>query len=51
MGNNAATGVGMEEAPVSLQDGVNGIIDKLDKSTREETSGTFISFDGEHVAW
>ena len=51
MGNNAANGVGMEEAPISLQEGVDGIIDKLDKSTREKDSGTFISFDGEHIPW
>jgi norsolorinic acid ketoreductase len=51
MGNNAANGVGMEEAPVSLQDGVDGIIDKLDKSTRERNSGTLITFDGECIAW
>jgi norsolorinic acid ketoreductase len=46
MGNNAANGVGMEEAPISLQDGVDGIIDKLDKSTRELSSGTLITWDG-----
>jgi norsolorinic acid ketoreductase len=51
MGNDAATGVGMEQAPLSVEDGVNGIIDKLDKSTREKDSGTFISFDGEHIPW
>jgi norsolorinic acid ketoreductase len=51
MGNRSANGVGMEEAPVSLQDGVDGIIDKLDKTTREKSSGTFISFDGQSIAW
>ena len=51
MGNNAAYGVGMEEAPVALQDGVAGIMDKLDKATREKTSGTFVTWDGEQIAW
>ncbi len=51
MGNDAAIGVGMKEAPLTIGDGVNGIIDKLDKSTREKSSGTFISFDGEYIPW
>jgi norsolorinic acid ketoreductase len=51
MGNSAANGVGMEEAPVSLREGVGGIIDKLDKATREKSSGTLITWDGEDVAW
>lgn len=51
MGNNAAAGVGMKEAPLSMEDGVKGMIDKFDKSTREKDSGTFISFDGEHLPW
>jgi norsolorinic acid ketoreductase len=51
MGNNAANGVGMEEAPISLQEGVDGIIDKLDNSTREKSSGTLVTWDGEYIAW
>lgn len=51
MGNDAATGVGMEQAPLSVEDGVNRIVAQLDKSTREKSSGTFISFDGEAVPW
>lgn len=51
MGNDAATGLGMKEAPLTVEDGVNGIIDKLDKATREKGSGTFISFDGEYIPW
>jgi len=51
MGNDAATGVGMKEAPLTVQDGVNGIIAQLDKTTREKSSGTFISFDGESIPW
>ncbi|KAE8447505.1 hypothetical protein EG329_010635 [Mollisiaceae sp. DMI_Dod_QoI] len=51
MGNDSAKGVGMEEAPVSVEEGVAGIIDKLDKATKEKSSGTFLSFDGEPVGW
>jgi hypothetical protein len=32
----------MNEAPVALQDGATGTMDKLDKVTREKTTGTFV---------
>lgn len=43
LGNHAAAGVGMEQAPVTVEDGVKGVVDKIDKATREETSGRFVS--------
>ncbi|KAI9733425.1 MAG: hypothetical protein M1834_003509 [Cirrosporium novae-zelandiae] len=48
---DATTGVGMSEAPVTVQDGVNGVIDKIDNATREKTSGTFVTWDGEQLGW
>jgi hypothetical protein len=33
----------MKQAPVSVETGVVGVIDKIDNATREETSGAFIS--------
>jgi norsolorinic acid ketoreductase len=51
MGNSAANRVGIEEAPVGLREGGDGIIDKLDKATREKSSGTLITWDGEDIAW
>ena len=41
----------MKEAPLTVKDGFNGIIDKLDQSTQEKSSGTFISSDGKYIPW
>ncbi|KAL2074287.1 hypothetical protein VTL71DRAFT_8065 [Oculimacula yallundae] len=43
LGNHAATGAGMEQAPVSVEDGIKGVIDQIDRATRESTSGRFMS--------
>jgi norsolorinic acid ketoreductase len=41
----------MVAAPVPVQDGINGMITQIDKATREETSGKFMSFDGSEIPW
>ena len=51
MGNAGAKANGLEEAPVTLKDCVDGMIDKIDSATREKTSGTYVSFDGKHINW
>jgi norsolorinic acid ketoreductase len=51
MGNSAAVGAGMEEAPTPLEEGVEGIVKQLDKATREETSRKFVSFNGDIIPW
>jgi hypothetical protein len=33
------------------EEGVKFIIDKIDNATREETSGTFVTFNGEPLGW
>jgi len=51
MGNGGAVANGMEEAPVTLNDSVAGMVSKIDGATREKTSGTFQSFDSEFIGW
>ncbi|TVY81853.1 Norsolorinic acid ketoreductase [Lachnellula suecica] len=51
MGNRGATNNGLEEAPTTVQECVDGMIDKIDGATKEKTSGTFVSADGEKVIW
>ncbi|KAH8684204.1 hypothetical protein BGZ60DRAFT_366304 [Tricladium varicosporioides] len=51
MGNQGAKSSGMEEAPVTLEDSVNGMLTKIDHATREATSGTFQSFDDTKFPW
>lgn len=41
----------MEAAPISVEEGVKGIIKQVDEATREETSGTFVTFDGKPLGW
>ena len=51
MGNYGAAAHGMTEAPVEVEDGVKGIVSQIDKATREDTSGKFVSFDGAEPSW
>ncbi|KAI5211463.1 hypothetical protein AUEXF2481DRAFT_76477 [Aureobasidium subglaciale EXF-2481] len=51
MGNHGAESVGMEIAPVSLDQSVEAILEKIDNATRDETSGTFQSFDNTKRQW
>lgn len=51
MGNAGAAAHGLAEAPVTIKDSIDGIVDKIDNSTRKDTSGTFVSFDGVKYPW
>jgi norsolorinic acid ketoreductase len=51
MGNAGALANGLTEAPVTLKASIDGMMSKIDDSTREETSGKYVSFDGEHINW
>jgi len=51
MGNDGAVANGLEEAPVTLKDSIDGMVSKIDVATRAETSGNFISFDSQSIAW
>lgn len=50
MGNHAAAGAGMEQAPVSVEDGIKGVVNQIDRATREGTSGRFMSAQGGDTA-
>ncbi|KAH7144180.1 hypothetical protein B0J13DRAFT_40732 [Dactylonectria estremocensis] len=51
LGNHAAQSSGLSEAPVAVEDGVNGILNVVDKATREKTSGRFWSWDEQELQW
>jgi len=51
MGNGAAVTVGMEDAPVTLDESVAGLTKSIDNATRETMGGVFASFDGKTHAW
>ncbi|CZT05530.1 related to ketoreductase [Rhynchosporium agropyri] len=43
LGNHAAVGAGMEQAPAPVEDGIKALVDQIDRATRELTSGRFMS--------
>jgi len=51
LGNDAAKSAGMNAAPVPIAEGVNGVISQIDGATRENTSGKFMSYNGEQLPW
>jgi len=52
MGNGGARAFGLEEAPMSLETSMKGVLELIDNATREKTSGTFQSADPEvPCAW
>ena len=60
-GNKGANTLGLAQAPVSLEDSVNGILSRIDGATREKSSGKFWNYkatrgnpwdiDSEEVPW
>ncbi|RKK90870.1 hypothetical protein BFJ71_g11227 [Fusarium oxysporum] len=51
LGNHAAQSSGLSAAPVSVQDGVNGIVSVIDGATRNATSGRFLSWENKELPW
>ncbi|OCL15217.1 NAD(P)-binding protein [Glonium stellatum] len=51
MGRGAASAVGMDDAPVTLEESVAGLTKSIDNATRETMGGVFASYDGKTHAW
>ncbi|CAF1499861.1 unnamed protein product, partial [Rotaria sordida] len=51
LGNPFAKSVGMDQAPVTIEDSIKGQLKVIDGATREKTSGRFWSFDGKELVW
>ncbi|CAF4034508.1 unnamed protein product [Adineta steineri] len=51
MGNHYATSVGLDEAPVTVEESVQGQLKVIDEATREKTSGRFWDFEGKELPW
>ncbi|KAJ9495993.1 hypothetical protein H2202_008515 [Exophiala xenobiotica] len=50
MGNAGAKAFGLEEAPLSVDESIHGIVHVVDHATRE-TSGKFMTYNGGEQAW
>ncbi|KAK0120254.1 hypothetical protein ONS95_011660 [Cadophora gregata] len=50
MGTSAAVGVGMEEAPMTVEERVEGLVRLIDGASIEQT-GTFTAVTGETIPW
>ncbi|KAH6881066.1 hypothetical protein B0T10DRAFT_518760 [Thelonectria olida] len=51
MGNGVAVILGMKEAPTTQDESSTGIFEQVENSTKAETSGRFVSFDGKELPW
>ncbi|RSL85275.1 hypothetical protein CDV31_016585 [Fusarium ambrosium] len=51
LGNAIAETLGMREAPTTQEQSAAGIFDQVEKSTKAETSGRFITFEGKDIPW
>jgi len=50
MGSGAAKGVGLADAPMTLEDSIKGLVKLFDEATLEKT-GTFTAVSGEPIPW
>ncbi|RSL92519.1 hypothetical protein CEP52_013769 [Fusarium oligoseptatum] len=51
LGNAIAETLGMREAPTTQEQSAAGIFEQVEKSTKAETSGRFITFEGKDIPW
>ncbi|KAJ5242717.1 uncharacterized protein N7469_001044 [Penicillium citrinum] len=51
MGSRAAQANGLEKAPVTLQETVQGITHQIEVATKSTTSGQFVDYKGQKVFW
>ncbi|KAI9371437.1 hypothetical protein BJX61DRAFT_511550 [Aspergillus egyptiacus] len=51
MGNRAAGLIGIETAPLTVEDTVLGITKQIDAATKSTTSGQFVNFNGDRIPW
>jgi norsolorinic acid ketoreductase len=51
MGNHGAKHFGLGEAPDTIEANTAGMVDVIDKATRESTSGHFAGWNGEEFPW
>ncbi|GAA5844275.1 hypothetical protein JCM9279_001751 [Rhodotorula babjevae] len=51
MGAAGAKGMGLDEAPVKLEDSVQGVLKVIDSATLEKSGGKFWDYTGDELTW
>jgi hypothetical protein len=51
LGNLGATNIGLKEAPVSVKESTDGIIQIVDKASKDTHGGTFWEYNGQPYPW
>jgi norsolorinic acid ketoreductase len=51
MGNLGASNVGLKEAPLSIKDSVSGMLQIIDKATKDTHGATFLQYNDEPYPW
>lgn len=51
MGNTAAMGYGLKQAPVTLDESCDGMFEVITKATKENSGGKFLNFAGKEEVW
>jgi len=51
MGNGGAKAAGLEQAPVTVNDSVTGILSVIDKAERTTHGGKYLQYDGTELPW
>ncbi|EPE33481.1 NAD(P)-binding Rossmann-fold containing protein [Glarea lozoyensis ATCC 20868] len=50
-GQKFADSIGVEMPPMGVEDSARGVVEQIDKATKETISGCFVGWDGEVVPW
>ena len=51
MGNTAAMGYGLQQAPVPVQESCDGMFKVINNATKESSGGKFLNFSGKEEVW
>ncbi|CZT45528.1 related to aflatoxin biosynthesis ketoreductase nor-1 [Rhynchosporium secalis] len=50
-GQAFADSIGVESPPMGVEDSARGVLEQIDRGTKDTTSGSFLSYDGTVIPW
>lgn len=51
MGNRGAAAMGVEQANITVDESVNGIVNVVDNATKETHGGKYLEYSGKFLPW